>query len=1222
MAKNHPLFHKLKAVVGYSIATVVIIIALAVSGLRLMLSTANVYQYEVEQLASSLFEQPVKIGRMDAKLSGLMPTLIFHNVELLSTKNSKPLFSLMRADVGIDFKDLVFKQKITPAQLTISGMNLFVTRTVEGRFNVKGVDLKAVSKNESNEENPFLERWLLQQGEVVIEDSTFTWRDDQNAGLTWFFGDVNILLKKTLERHQLLLSSRLPGELGEKVKVAIDLVGDISSPQTWNIHSYFESKSLNLAPLQKYASNKNFKVVDGVADLKLWLDWKNESVQHLSGDIKLDKLTYRLNKKKATRLEHVSGIFDGFLDDNLWNISVERFSYKSGANILSDSSFSLALSYGDKEIDSFYITTKQLKLNALSKIILDNQFVSKKHEAHIKKLAAKGDVKDLFIAWQDNELYQLKAGFKDLGINAWGNVPKLNAISGNISYEQQKGSVSISSINSTVGFPRLFRNDFNVDHLNADIEFSNFKEGLLFDVKRIESKSSEVKSVSAVKLWLPKDNSSPYMDLQTYLSEGNVAKTSNYLPTSIMDDSLVEWLDAALLGGKLNKGTIVFNGKFNEFPFDNKEGKFAVGIEASDFHFNYKEGWPQISKSTMSAVFTGQGMLLNMRGGEVSKNRLSDSTAQIKSFSAAELELDLAASGSSHNTMQFLINSPILPEAKNTVDSMKLMGQVKARVKVNIPLSDAVRKKRPLAYSGTAELNDVSLFMIDNKIDITKGYGTVAFNNEGVSSKNLVGNILNKPAKFNVTSSNKDIKVSVEGKIDANKILEKFDIPGAHNISGNADILAIMNFPVNRTKKRHPSLIIKSDLLGVTSTLPQLFYKEKEQQQDFEFNAGFIGNDRLLLGVEFGENGSTILELDQSKKTTFLRKGAISVSSNKAVLPRKNVLYIDGSVKSINLEKWNSALKLDERVGKQTFFVNPIVFNLDELKVVTTEEKTAIAKAASNPGNFPAFEGIIKKFYLNKDFIGRFDFKVSQRKNGLHLDELIVSSKNMKVFTHGDWHYTQGKHKSSMNFTLSSNNFGGMLTDLGYAVVIDKGIAQAVGEINWNGAPTQFSLARLNGEIQLNLKDGSLVDVDAGAGRLLGLLSLSALPRRLFGDFKDTAKDGFSFDTANGEFTLEKGDVYTDEFELDSPIANVLVSGRVGLADRDYENVIEVIPDVGSGVAGATALLVNLPAGIGLWILDKITGEQFDKASVKIYDVTGSWDKPSIVLRTTDAEAE
>ena len=74
------------------------------------------------------------------------------------------------------------------------------------------------------------------------------------------------------------------------------------------------------------------------------------------------------------------------------------------------------------------------------------------------------------------------------------------------------------------------------------------------------------------------------------------------------------------------------------------------------------------------------------------------------------------------------------------------------------------------------------------------------------------------------------------------------------------------------------------------------------------------------------------------------------------------------------------------------------------------------------------------------------------------------------------------------------------------------------------------------------------------------------------------------------------------------------VSGRTGLADRDYENIVEVVPDVGGGLAGVTALLVNLPAGIGLWLLDKITGEQFNEASTRTYEISGSWETPEIVL--------
>ncbi|MCW8901082.1 MAG: DUF3971 domain-containing protein [Gammaproteobacteria bacterium] len=1221
MAKNHSLFHKLKAVLGYGIAVAVIVVALGVSGLRLILSTANIYQYEVEQFASSLFKQPVKIGRMDAKLSGLMPTLIFHNVELISEKTNKSLFSLSRVDVGILFNDLLFQQKVTPAQLTIRGMNLFITRTVEGNLRIKGVDIGSFNKVEADEYSPFFEEWLLQQGEVAIEESTFAWKDEQKAGLTWFFDDVNLLLKKTHERHQLLLSTKLPNVLGDKLKVAIDLVGDIASPSSWDINTYIESKNINLAPLQQYINNKNIEIVDGIADLKLWLDWKKENIKQLSGNVGFNNLSYRLNKNKLVTLKHVSGIFDSYKDErNLWNMSIERFFYESDREVSNNSKFSLAFNYENKLIENFYIRANQLKLDALSKIIIDNNLVSKEHENQIKQLSAKGDIHDFYIAWQNNELQKLNAKFSNLGINAWNTAPGLNAVSGSVAYAEQKGAISLSSINSVVGFPKLFRDDFKFDYLTADIGFVNVKEGLLFDVKQLTTKSSEVSSASKAKFWLPKDGTNSYLDLQTHLSEGDISKISHYLPVTIMDKSLVQWLDKALLEGKLNKGTVVFNGKLGDFPFNNKEGEFAVGIETSDFLFNYKEGWPKITKAKLDGIFTGQGLKLHLKSGEAGNNAISNSYAEIKSFAAAEVQLDLMAMGSTHNVMQYLINSPILPKAKNTINSMKLLGNVEAKMKVNIPLADSVRKKKSLSYSGSAKLHDTSLYMIENKVDITKGSGTILFSEKGLSSNNLIAHVLDKKATFTVSSDKGgDINISANGEMEANIILNRFNIPGAKRVSGSMTFQANMAFPAHSAKDNHPVLTVNSDLMGIKSTLPEYLYKKEQDKQDFEFIAGFVGNDRIQLGVEFGKKGSAILELDQAKKTTYLRKGAISVSNKKAILPRKNVLYIDGVVKKITPNKWIEALELNEGVAKQAFFVNPIIFNLDELKIVTEKEGDKTSKAISIPQNFPAFEGIIKKFYLDKDFIGRLDFKVSQKNYGLHLDELIVSAKNMKLFSHGDWKYIRGLHKTNMNITLSSKNFGGMLTDLGYAVVIDQGTAQATGDIDWQGTPLQFSLAKLNGNLQLKVEKGSIVDVDAGAGRLLGLFSLSALPRKLFGDFKDSAKSGFSFDTASGHLKIDEGDVYTDDFQLDSPIADVSISGRVGLADRDYENTIEVVPDVGGGVAGVTALLVNLPAGIGLWLLDKLTGEQFNEASTKVYEVSGSWDKPVIVLRKAES---
>ncbi|MCK5387124.1 MAG: hypothetical protein KAJ39_08050 [Gammaproteobacteria bacterium] len=1218
MAKYHPLFHKFKSIVGYSIASVVIIVALGVSGLRLILTTANLYQQEVEQLASSLLEQPVKIGRMDAKLSGLMPTLIFYDVQLLSKKTKRSLFSLAQIDVGLSFDELLWHQKITPEQVTIRGMNLHITRKVDGSYKVKGVDLEGLSKVGESESNSLIENWLLQQGEVGVEDSSFTWIDEQNAGHTWYFDDINFLLKKSQDRHQFLLSSQLPRVLGDKIKLSFDLEGDITTPSTWKLKAFVESKGLNLRPVQTYIKNTNFKLINGVADFKLWLDWENEQLKQLSGDVKLHDFSYHFNKKKIVKLNIVSGVFDSFKDENnTWNVSVDKFNYESDAKALNESKFSLSFNYKGENIETFHVKANYLKLGTLSKIVIDNHLVKQKHENIINNLNLRGEIRDFDIAWKENELHKVNADFSGFGINSWKDIPKVVGLSGSISYEQQEGVISLLTENAVVGFPGLFRKDFKLDQLSADIVFSNTKQGLFFDTKHLLTKNTEVDAVTNVKLWMPTDGSSPHLDLQTYVSKGDISKISHFLPVTIMNKDLVSWLDQALPKGNVDKGTIVFNGKLNDFPFDNKEGVFFVDVEASDLTVNFRKDWPKITKAKLAGNFTGQGLKLHFLTAETENNILYDSDVEIESFLKAELDINIFATGSTYTAMQYLVNSPVLSEEEKIINSMRFSGDVAAEIKLNIPLDDEIQKEKPLTYSGSAKFSNASLFMLNDKIDITGGSGVLFFTERGLSSKNLVANVFDEKAMFTVSSTLKDknIKIAVNGKMKPGIILKRFDIPGAKNISGKTNFAAEMTFPGNLVKNNHPTLKVNSDLFGVKSNFPEFLYKKEKTRGKFNFTTEFSAPDKVQFSVSLDNNGSAIIELDQSGTNNYLNKGAVSFSSKKAILPNKNILYVDGSINKITPSKWLEALELHKVKGNSPFFVNPVVFNLDELKILTTKnDKNTDNAQVADPGKLPAFEGIVKKLYFDDVFLGRLDFKISQKKQGLHFDEVILSSKNMKLFSHGDWRYSRGSHKTDMDFTLSSEDFGGMLTDLDFAAIIRKGTAQVSGKLKWWGAPTQFSLKKLNGDIQLKLTKGNIKEVDSGAGKLLGFFSLSALPRKLLGDFNASFESGFSFDTAEGEIKIEDGDAYTDDFEINSPIAEVSVSGRTGLADRDYENIVEVVPDVGGGLAGVTALLVNLPAGIGLWLLDKITGEQFNEASTRTYEISGSWETPEIVL--------
>ena len=1210
------VFHKIKTVLFYSVATVIIIVALAVSGLRLILTTANLYQEEVEQLASSLLEQPVKIGRMDAKLSGLVPTLIFHNVQVHSEKDNTPLFSLSQIDVGLAYKELILQQSIIPTRITIRGMDLQVNRTAEGKYKVKGFNSNEINKDNKNEYNSILEAWLLHEGEVGVEDSRLTWIDEQNKNVVWKFKNVNFLFKKVSERYQLLLSSQLPKVLGHKIELSLDLTGDIKTPSTWNVKGYIESKKLNLSPIKKHIENKDFKLISGVSDFKLWLDWEDEKLKQLSGNLKLNDFSYQLDKNKSVNLSLISGVFDSRRDaDNIWNVSVEKFNYKNDAKALNESKFSVAFKFENKNISTFDIKANHLKLETLSKIVIDNHLSKLEHEEILNHLNLHGEIRDFYISWNESNLQKISAEFSDFSVNAWGNIPKVAGLSGHISYDNKEGKISLLSNNAVIGFPKLFREKFKLDQLSADMSFTNTSEGLFFDSKRLFIQNAEVEAVSSMKLWLPKNKSSPHIDLQTYVSKGDISKVSHFLPVTIMSKGLVEWLDNSLVKGRLNNATVILNGKLYDFPFDNKEGTFSVGVDVSGFTLKYLNDWPEITNANIMGVFTGQGLKMHLLSGETTNNILHDSYVDIKSYLNADLNINISATGSSHSGVQYLVNSPVLSKSAKTLNSMRFAGDVATKIKINVPLGDKVAKIKSLSYSGAANFENSSVFMVNDKIDITGGSGTLFFTEKGLSSKNLAANIFNDKATFDVSSSlkSKKIKIAIKGKVKPNVVLKRFEIPGTKNISGKTAFNAKMTFPNSSKNNNYPTLTMSSNLFGIKSNFPEFLSKKKKTRSKFDLKTTFLGENKIQFSAALGKHGSAIVELDHSGENSYLKKGAVSFSARKAVLPKKNVLYIDGIINKITPSIWLDALDLKSRKGGAAFFVNPVIFNLDMVSIFTSEKDRKGKSNQTNPIKLPVFDGIVKKLYFDKLFLGRLDFKTSHNQHGLNFDEIILSAQNMKFLSHGDWKYRRGEHKTDLEFTLSSKDFGGMLDDLDFAAIIRQGTAQVSGKLKWNGTPTDFSLEKLNGDIHLKIKDGNIREVDAGVGRLLGLFSLSALPRKLFGDFNDTFKSGFSFDEAVGSISIDDGDAYTDDFEISSPVADVSISGRTGLADRDYENIVEVVPDVGGGLAGITALLVSLPAGIGLWLVDKITGEQFNDASSKLYEISGSWESPDIV---------
>ena len=63
----------------------------------------------------------------------------------------------------------------------------------------------------------------------------------------------------------------------------------------------------------------------------------------------------------------------------------------------------------------------------------------------------------------------------------------------------------------------------------------------------------------------------------------------------------------------------------------------------------------------------------------------------------------------------------------------------------------------------------------------------------------------------------------------------------------------------------------------------------------------------------------------------------------------------------------------------------------------------------------------------------------------------------------------------------------------------------------------------------------------ATSSKLLGVLSLQALPRRLALDFRDVFSDGFSFDFIRGDVTIQDGIAATNNLQMKGVNAGVLM---------------------------------------------------------------------------------
>ncbi|NIO41160.1 MAG: TIGR02099 family protein, partial [Burkholderiales bacterium] len=258
-----------------------------------------------------------------------------------------------------------------------------------------------------------------------------------------------------------------------------------------------------------------------------------------------------------------------------------------------------------------------------------------------------------------------------------------------------------------------------------------------------------------------------------------------------------------------------------------------------------------------------------------------------------------------------------------------------------------------------------------------------------------------------------------------------------------------------------------------------------------------------------------------------------------------------------------------------------------------------------------ALNVIVESFEFEGKSLGRLELLAAPEKTGWRLERLAIANPDGRIDVRGNWSVT-GRPHAEYAVRFEASDTGKFLARLGYAEAVVGGTASLTGPVSWLGGPFKPDLPTLTGKLKLEVAVGRFAQVDPGAGQLIGLLSLQALPRRITLNFNDVFSSGFSFDRIEADVVVTEGLAQTDNFRMEGPAAEVTMRGEVNLVTETQNVDVRVKPMLSTAAAVAGAAVINPLVGVATLLVQKALGDPVEEAASRYYRVTGTWGDPQI----------
>lgn len=1239
--------------------TLVTITAAVVVGVGKLLMPYSVrYKPQLEVWLEREFNQPVELHSFTGEWKAFGPRITLEGLSLLGEQGGGDIAIQLAA---LDIKPLNALLAGRPLYtFRIIGADLSLVRTVDGRFELSGLGVSGRGGDGSGLSN------LARVGEVRLEDSQLSF-DDAERAIHLQLTRVNGALQ--LKGNELALeveasvtdprTIRVLGDLGITALVELNDDRRLSAAR-WHI----KTGELMVSEFGRQLPEHALKPLSGWLNAELWGSWSPQEGQRMEGVLDIREM--RMNTEEGlAEVDHLNALFRWrFQHRRQWRMDLAEVQVEESGRSWSSPRITV-----ERNIEGgLGVWVSADAVEAELPLLITHQAMGSFNARWPRVVPRKGRGAvsnfDLVIS-ADKQLVSASAEFTDLEAWDWPRFPGIAGVSGRADMAWGEGVIELAGSDVRIDWPGQFRVPAVVDIPACSVGFG-WGEGWQVDVHECVVENDRIRLNGRTRF--AGNEGKPAMDINVAVERASLAGLHDYWPRQIMKPNITGWLERAVRGGEVTQGRFLLQGDMDDWPFRGGEGTLAARLSVNDGRLDYQPGWPAAAGVDAVVEFSGVGMTIEGSAKGMGGAPLDRVSARIADLQTPILTLDYSTRAELPALVSFIDATPLLDGSRLDLGQFTFEGAADTTGQLVIPLGQAAEGLR---LEGRLQLADNGFTEGASQVRLEGLAGTVDYHEAGLSATGLDALWTGFPASVDLAAdwdAETLFRADLAGRFPIDVVLAASPIsddPLLRAANGDTD----WQFSVVVTQPEQPDsdsdvwLGIESDLTGVALGLPSPLDKPRDAPMRLRLDYP-IQSANPWLTASLGQD--LLLRMEVSPDREGVQRAAFLFGPGEPVLPEPGTFDITGQIDRFDLDTWIDVVvdafaedpvreglefgqarlgvdaltvlnrsfadvRLDAHLEDDVLFVHfdsealagdirysrvddgahSLTAELDRLLMPDPVDDGMTMD--SDPTDLPEMHLYVKQFrYLGMD-MGETRIEAYPIADGLRIDSVEAVSPELTFQARGDWTLDDAGSRSDFDIVMTSESLGSLVTALDLSSVLEGGQTMVRFDADWPGPPAAFALARLNGDMSFSIIDGNILNADPGAGRVLGLVSLTALPRRLALDFRDVFDTGFNFDQASGNIRLENGTAHTDDFLLESTAATLSIVGNSNLVEQRFDYEMAVRPGVSQALPVIGALAAG-PGGAAAGLaLQGLLKEALGEAAEARYAITGTWDEPEVV---------